>query len=187
MGTFSKELPSEGKRKGRYEGKGKGKGSVGSMDWDQSTQWSGGPWDSQPETEEMNLGESHNHDKWINAVTRYNGWMKPPARRWGNPIQRDDSTPKWMMQWPSIGSVGFVGFIDKDRSEGKEVNWIDKKDGIKKNGWRRINFQIDSGALDTVTPKDTPPGEKCTRHLRPTMGLATSQPTARRSKTAGNN
>ena len=29
--------------------------------WDQSTQWSGGPWDSQPETEEMNLGESRNH------------------------------------------------------------------------------------------------------------------------------
>ena len=65
-----------------------------------------------------------------------------------------------MMQWPSIGSVGFVGLIDKDRSGGKEVNWIDKKDGIKKNGWRRINVQIDSGALDTVIPKDIVPGTK---------------------------
>ena len=71
MGTFSEELSSKGKGKGSwYDGKGKGKGTVGSVDWDQSTQRSGGPWDSPPVTEEMNLGESHNHDKGMNAVTR---------------------------------------------------------------------------------------------------------------------
>ena len=98
----------------------------------------------------------------------------------GNPTQRDDSTPKWMMQWPSIGSVGFVGLVDKDKSGGKEVNWIDKKDGLKKNGWRRINVQIDPGVLDTVTPKDTAHGTKL--HMGPSIkkiaAAAAAAPTA---------
>ena len=55
--------------------------------------------------------------------------------------------------------------MERESEPGNEIHGINRKRkgrgrdrDIKRDGWRRIVVQTDSGALDTVTPKDAAPG-----------------------------
>ena len=134
-GKTGKGWKGKGDQKGKSKGKGKG--------W-----WGKGVWSVEDEYEEMmdwewDKAEEENEEPGpVNAIDYHKGA--------DNMADGDDG---WRVvrgcRW-SRGACGVgertISSIDRD-GKGLEVNQLSR-------GWERIRIQVDSGAIDTVAPKD---------------------------------
>ena len=81
---------------------------------------------------------------------------KRPLKKLGDSVRRELSKTKWCKSGCQKNSCNRQGCGERVRSSMKEIGSVERV--IQKRattGWERVRIQIDSGAIDTVGPKET--------------------------------